>query len=249
MHKGFFLDVLRRKPALFAAMLAFNGAGGAASGTPGHDGALQALRHAVPGAGEGLLRSPRLRRWLNGDGAAAVEQFWDFAEESRRLALLDAAEVDRLAHVFGVALHAPDFARLVLRDDVLALRTELGEELYRYGLQRGRYQLGGVRRHFAPLREAERTGAGMAERVRADGARALALCAGRWPEPLKARLAWPAHLAPQGDEARPVTEETDGMPPEGGEDPRRQDAWRGVWFGLKKLLLKEVAPRWAPCFD
>ena len=27
------------------------------------------------------------------------------------------------------------------------------------------------------------------------------------------------------------------------------DVQRGLWFDLKKVLLKEVAPSWAPCFD
>lgn len=245
MHKGFFLDVLRRKPALFAAMMAFNARGGAV----GDGDAPGLLRAAVPGAGDGLLRSPRVRRWLErlsgSESPSGPAPFWDFAEESRRMALLDADEAARLALFFGTALHAPDFSRLVRRDDVLALRAELGADLYAYGLQRGRYQLGGVRRHFAPLREAERTGQGLAGRIREDGARALALCAVAWPDALRARLTWPADLlAPSG----PGISHDFGAA-DAPVDDHGQAAWRGVWFGLRKLLLKEVAPQWAPCFD
>jgi len=277
MHKGFFLDVLRRKPALFAAMVAFNARGGAV----GDGDALGLLRAAVPGAGDALLRSPRVRRWLEDTSASAGSSgtdapsadlsgrgvpsaglsrtdvppgpapFWDFAEESRRMALLDGAEAARLALVFGTALHAPDFSRLVRRDDVLALRTALGADLYAYGLQRGRYQLGGVRRHFAPLREVERTGPGLAGRIREDGARALALCAAAWPDALRARLAWPGELlAPSG--AGNAADADIAQPPGAADTPmdgHGQAVWRGVWFGLRKLLLKEVAPQWAPCFD
>ncbi len=251
MHKGFFLDVLRRKPALFAAMVAFNARGGAV----GDGDALGLLRAAVPGAGDALLRSPRVRRWLEGSSGSeslpGPAPFWDFAEESRRMALLDGAEAARLALVFGTALHAPDFSRLVRRDDVLALRAELGTDLYAYGLQRGRYQLGGVRRHFAPLREVERTGPGLAGRIREDGARALALCAAAWPDALRARLAWPGELlAPSG--AGNAADADIAQPPGAADTPmdgHGQAVWRGVWFGLRKLLLKEVAPQWAPCFD
>ena len=34
-----------------------------------------------------------------------------------------------------------------------------------------------------------------------------------------------------------------------GEEPKDNSYVRLPWFGLKKLLLKEVAPQWAPCFD
>lgn len=245
MHKGFFLDVLRRRPALFAAMVAFNARGAA----PGDGDALGLLRAAVPGAGDALLHSPRVRRWLErstgSENPPDPAPFWDFAEESRRMALLDAGEAERLALFFGTALHAPDFSRLVRRDDVLALRAELGADLYAYGLQRGRYQLGGVRRHFAPLREAERTGPGLAGRIREDGARAIGLCAALWPDALRARLAWPDDLlAPSGSGISPAFGAADAPVDDAG-----QAAWRGVWFGLRKLLLKEVAPQWAPCFD
>ena len=302
MNRAFFLDILRRKPALFQAMLAFNTGGQQAT-----SGLADLLARAVPGIDAGmLLTSPDVRRRLAAlcpagapgdtaadarghhtsgstagktsgstvgstsgntlgntlgstfgpDTAASGERaseatapgtpasgtppvpFWDFAEESRRLALLPAPAVDRLALTFGAALHGNAFAILVRRDDVLALRTALGEDLYAYGLHRGRYQLGGVRRHFPPLRDAERTGEGIALRIRADGLTALGVCIARWPDVLRRRLVWPDSMSgiisgtsPRWDEAR------------------RQAAWPDIWFSLRKLLLKEVAPQWAPCFD
>lgn len=295
MNRAFFLDILRRKPALFQAMLAFN-----AEGSPSASGLADVLTQAVPGIDAGmLLASADVRRRLTAlcpvaapgetaagapghgavgstagktsgstpgntsgpDTAASGERaseatapyapasgtprvpFWDFAEESRRLALLPAPAVDRLALTFGAALHGNAFAVLVRRDDVLALRTALGEDLYAYGLHRGRYQLGGVRRHFSPLRDAERTGEGIARRIRTDGLTALGVCIARWPDVLRRRLVWPDSMS--GIISAGVISGTSPR----WDEARRQAAWPDIWFSLRKLLLKEVAPQWAPCFD
>jgi len=286
MNRAFFLDILRRKPALFQALLAFN-----AEGSPSASGLADVLTRAVPGIDAGmLLASADVRRRLAalcpvaapgetaagapGHGAAGSTSgpdtsasgeraseatapgtprvpFWDFAEESRRLALLPAPAVDRLALTFGAALHGNAFAVLVRRDDVLALRTALGEDLYAYGLHRGRYQLGGVRRHFSPLRDAERTGEGIARRIRTDGLTALGVCIARWPDVLRRRLVWPDSMSgiTSGNTPGDITADIISGTSPRWDEARRQAAWPDIWFSLRKLLLKEVAPQWAPCFD
>lgn len=287
MNRAFFLDILRRKPALFQAMLAFN-----AEGSPSVSGLADMLTQAVPGIDAGmLLASADVRRRLAAlcpvaapgetaagapghhasgstfgpDTATSGERaseatapgapaagaprvpFWDFAEESRRLALLPAPAVDRLALTFGAALHGNAFAVLVRRDDVLTLRTALGEDLYTYGLHRGRYQLGGVRRHFSPLRDTERTGEGIARRIRTDGLTALGVCIARWPDVLRRRLVWPDSMS--GNTSGDITADIISGTSPRWDEARRQAAWPDIWFSLRKLLLKEVAPQWAPCFD
>lgn len=223
MHTQFFSDVMVRKPALFRAMLAFNGvlAAPAALECPAEWG--------VPGLDAGALcaelarrPSPSLAWRLAG---AEDEGFWDFAEESRRLAFLEADTLARLGMVFGVCIHAVEMARMITREQVLALRGELGEPLYRYGIQRGQYQLGSVRQVFLTRDVREP----LPERVRRHGLLALALCRAEWPPALMARTA--AVFPPPAEEVpSPVVR-------------------RAVWGGLKKVLLKEVAPQWAPCFD
>lgn len=329
MNRAFFLDILRRKPALFQAMLAFN-----AEGSPSASGLADVLTQAVPGIDAGmLLASADVRRRLaalcpagapdapaSGQKASGMANpdevpgdvtpdaqasevapdahasevthvappdtpakdatsagttsfataspctasapyapasgtppvpFWDFAEESRRLALLPAPAVDRLALTFGAALHGNAFAVLVRRDDVLALRAALGEDLYAYGLHRGRYQLGGVRRHFSPLRDAERTGEGIARRIRTDGLTALGVCIARWPDVLRRRLVWPDSMSgiSSGNTSGDITADIISGTSPRWDEARRQAAWPDIWFSLRKLLLKEVAPQWAPCFD
>ncbi len=223
MHTQFFSDVMVRKPALFRAMLAFNGVldAPAAPECP--------AEWSVPGLDAEALcaelahRPPSPLAWrLSGPDD---EGFWDFAEESRRLAFLDADTLARLGMVFGVCIHAVEMARIITREQVLALREGLGEPLYRYGIQRGRYQLGSVRQLFLTRDVREP----LLERVRRHGLLALALCRAEWPPFLMSRTA--------------------DVFPEPAEEAPSPVVRRAVWGGLKKVLLKEVAPQWAPCFD
>ena len=135
MHTSFFSDIIARKPALFRAMLAFNGRlGSVVPDCP------EAWR--VPGLNTAIVAAELSRRGspvLAWPVAPPEEGFWDFTDESRRLAFLSAEELERLGKVFGVCVHAAELARIITREPVLALREALGEPLYRYGIQRGQY--------------------------------------------------------------------------------------------------------------
>ncbi len=231
MNKGFFADALASRPLLWEAMLRANSRPGAS---------LSASCPAGPYAGQFLD--------LSGEGAASLLSwlaetpvssrsgqdtrntgFWDYAEESRRLALLDAETLAELSLVAGVALHAPEIARVLRREELLNLRAGIGEDLYRYALCRGQYQLGSVRRLFA---QSDRSFP-LAERCALHGNMAARLVATRWPEELANRMFLALPPLPEGREA-PAFSEAEILE---------------IWLALKKLLLKEVAPSWAPCFD
>lgn len=225
MQASFFSDIMQRRPELFRAVLAFNGLTppGGSSCLPGAEN-LPAAWTAVPGLDvPALLASRRFRRRFL---PAAQAGFWDFGEETRRLALLPPEDLERLALTFGVCVHGAELARIVLREQVLAMREELGPELYLYAVRRGRFQLGSIRQFFL-ARDARESLAG---RIRRHGRQAVVWCLDGWPEELRARCPG----LPAGEE-RP-----------GDMSPA---ARRALWFGLKKLLVKEVAPQWAACFD
>lgn len=227
MHKQFFADVLARRPDLWQRLLQAN--------LPEEGPRLpDACREQLGEAGDSLwgwLRQrPLMRRPAASESASAAWiPFWDYAEESRRLALLPAPVLLELCRVTGVVLHAPAIATVLLRDELLPLREALGEETYRYALQRGRYQLGGVRRFFQ-WRDAEFP---LAERCVLHGFMALRLVAGLWPE----------------DAARRVCDRLPALPETAALPSLTEEECHELWRGMKKLLLKEVAPSWAPCFD
>ncbi|MBO4300970.1 MAG: SctK family type III secretion system sorting platform protein, partial [Desulfovibrio sp.] len=130
-----------------------------------------------------------LKSWLAGspDSVRTEESeqdvvfFWDFSEDSRKLALLDDDQLSRLAAVVGVALHAPALARIITRKERLACREALGDELFDYALVRGQYQSGEATTIVAQ-RDLE---VPLPERCRRHGWLALYLCSLPWPKELR----------------------------------------------------------------
>ncbi|NCC04576.1 MAG: hypothetical protein EOM37_11175 [Proteobacteria bacterium] len=235
MHKDFFVHIIRHKPELFRSMLAFNG-----QGAPRPTEVPASLRRIQGLDAKTLWANGRARRRLaDHDAADGPNRFWDFAEESRRLALLPPELLARAVLQFGVALHADELSRLIAREDVLTTRGEIGPELFAYAVQRGRFQAGSLTGLFG-----DRNG-GLAARIRLHGRQALALCSSVWPRELLDICAVRfTGLAP----AFSAVDAPDNMDTD-LDEPLPAEARRAVWFGFKKILLKEVAPQWAPCFD
>jgi hypothetical protein len=215
MDKGFFFDIIAHNPLLFQAIANFNSA--VIPPVPEEISAVAGLDAAA------LWRISAVRKHFK--TAELQEAFWDFTEESRRLALVDEASLKKLQKLFGVAVHAEEIAQIVLRAEVLALRESLGEDIYDYAVHRGQYQLGGVSRHFCK----EDLELPLLERIRKHGIWAMSLCSASWPESL--RKIFEEKLEETLEWEKPSAE-----------------VRHVIWFGLKKILLKEVAPQWAPYF-
>lgn len=224
MSAGFLAACQASRPALWRAILASNAAPADRVDPAAADAARAALPEEDAAGLLAWLASRPARR------AGPEGMFWDYAEESRRLALLDAGILAILAGVAGAAIHARDIARVLKRDEVLALRRDIGEEMVGYALHRGIYQAGGTRRVFSGLDR----GLPLGRRCRLHGAMAVRMVSRRWPEELRTRSA---------DRLPPLPEE--GV----GEPEADADVLRGVWLTVKKLLIREVVPAWAPCFD
>lgn len=226
MHKNYFRDVIVERPALFAAMLRFNGVSADGDAATPPDG-LAYFRDLLPESClEELWRHPASRKHLRNLLAPLTPgpdgPFWDFSEESRCLALLEPATLDELALFYGASLHAPEIARTIMGKDIARLREALGERAHAYAMQRGQYRMPAGRDSFA----ARNAGMSLAERVVLHGREALGIIVAGWPQALQHRI---RATAP--------------------EDVAVSDNLRrGVWFDLKQLLLREVAPAWAPCF-
>ena len=222
MDYRFLAEIIALKPQLFRAILNFN------------------RKYAAPLPEElaslgrpftGLWSKPAFRRaWPV--PSSSSPGYWNFYEESRRLALLDADTVARLGLYFSAAVHAEELAQVIARDQVLELRRVLGANVTAYALKRGRYQVAAMRHllavtaSFGPL----------PRRIGILAAAAPALIEEGWPEELRA-LAGIRRPASDGGEEEMFRPQL------------RREQRTALWFIMKKLLLREVAPEWAPCFD
>ena len=230
----------RVNPALLAAIIRFNA-----------PGVCDFAPEALPAPAEALLRNGALRRlestragrtlvsaWLRRQlGVMGV--FTDFQEETRRLALLDRKTLSSLALIYGACVYAQEAARMVRREDTMALRASLGS-YYDYALSRGRFQMQRAREFFAAFRREDP----LPGRMAAAGFTALCHCLASWPEPL-ARLAAPRLPA---ELRSSLAEPGGGARGEGFWAPDHAVTPDFFWTDLKKLLLSEVAPQWQACF-
>lgn len=216
--RGFFRELAASRGTLFEAILRFNASIPAA----GLNGVPPSVADVLDGSTRGRQMHIRL--------AGGAGGFWNFEEESTRLALVEAETLESLVLHFGAAVNARAFTYVIRREDRESLAREVGADLVGYAVGRGAFHLGETRRHFLS-RHGEMP---LAERVRLHGLEALGVCTGRWPEALRALAGerFPGLVDPAAE----VQE-------------RDHKLERLVWFGLKKLLTKEVAPQWAPCFS
>ncbi|MCR4666689.1 MAG: hypothetical protein K5657_05275 [Desulfovibrio sp.] len=159
--------------------------------------------------------------------------FWDFADDSRKIALLDDRQIARLADVTGVTLHARELAQVVQREERQICCEELGKDLFNYAQTRGQYQAGTA----GDLVKKRDTSLSLTARCRLHGRLALYLCSMRWPEEL--RVSFQRRL-----EAMPGME----IPDISLNDSLNDKDWRALWRMLKKCLLREVEPSWKPYF-
>ncbi|MBF0201778.1 MAG: hypothetical protein HQK66_10800 [Desulfamplus sp.] len=163
--------------------------------------------------------------------------FWDFEDESRRLALLDAETLKNLLLTWGTAFCAPFINRYVRRDDLEILERDIGRDLLSYARGRGRFSLGalpGIPRPEGDSPSPE----SMRSMIIAHAMKAHGICISPWPEKLKSiEIGKIEQYIPELAE---YFSHVRDVPP---------SHLRSIWFSLKKILLKEVAPQWTPCFS
>ena len=167
--------------------------------------------------------------------------YWNFAEETSRLALLGKSTLIRLFRYFSAAVLSETITHTVERISLLDLRRTLGDELYRYVLVRGRYQAGSIRHDLIPFAR----GDSFAEQLNGVSAASLLIIASAWPTELTAFLDEhdPEYFLHAKENIR-LHGEANTLIAAAGPAQRRS-----LWFILKKILLREVSPEWAPCFD
>lgn len=221
MDERFLAETLAFRPQLFRAMLEFN------------RGGSSAMPATLSGLGNPLTtlwRDFAFRRAWPRSGIQS-EGYWNFSEESQRMALLDAATLRRLGLFFSASAHAEELSRVIVRSEVLKLRQFLGADTFAYALKRGRYQMGSLRSLLLPPRSC----GSLPRRIELLAEVSLVLLSADWPEKLRLLAAprFPMQEASCADFSPSL----------------RREQRMALWFTMKKLLLREVAPQWAPCFD
>lgn len=225
-NAAFFSELLAAKPLLLRRIIAFN-LDAEARAAPALD-PLSAAAARDPQIGR-ALRSLCLKTTA---GRPPTQGFWDFIEEPRRLALFDAASLDRLGKLAAAAAFGEEIALAIDRPHREALRTVLGADVCAYAVVRGRWQAGSLAealRALAPAGTLDVRAAALARIV-------LEAAACRWPEAL-AELAKPT-LAALSLPATPLPAAAAE-----GDMPLR------IWRFLKKLILREMDPIWTTFFD
>lgn len=83
----------------------------------------------------------RAARWIDDHlGLSETTTYWDFEDESKRLALLCWQSLDLIARCTGSLLHAPEITTLIGRDQIVALRNSIGKDAHEFAL-RARHQV------------------------------------------------------------------------------------------------------------
>ena len=247
-NRVFYRTLAGERPGLFAAIIAFNrnrnqdpntADGDLPDNTLSDDGVsdeVPSKPHNLPAKNLSWLpdASNRAKAMLfPGDNAG----FWDFKEESRRMALLPPPLLNDLILKWGAAFCAPILNRIILRGELEVVDRDIGQPLVDFARGRGRLNLGDLSGIIA-LTDREVTPEKIRPMIVMCGMKAHGICRATWPNPLK--TVTDNHLKQELPELFKHRFE-----PEKVEPPH----FRAVWFSMKKILLKEVAPEWTPCFS
>jgi hypothetical protein len=174
----------------------------------------------------------RLCQWAADSGRLPDGRWLDFREPRHRLALLDGASLDRLTLLVGAAACHPLLSRFVLGEEVRQLKDRLGPDVYAFALGTAPFLVGPAPEHpgLDRIDPIPTPVADPAVTLRLMGRAYVRHCLHDAPEPLWQRLESKLPPAP-GPLPGPFTFAPDR-------------AWRLVY----RVLTREAAPQWAPCF-
>ncbi len=149
---------------------------------------------------------------------------YDFEDPLRRLALLPPALLDRLVFFCGIAVNAPQIAKVVARDTLKSLKSNIGADAYRFALRKAAFLVG-------PKAFSSPSSACFEDfnaHARLCGLKCLEASFHNQPHALTARVAlkFPRWQSPEfNNRVSP-------------DDQKRS------WLLLKKVLVYEVEPTW-----
>lgn len=161
--------------------------------------------------------------------------YWNYADETKRLLLLDKESLSQLILRFGITIHAREISLIIKRDDVLTIKKALGEENYFYALTRAKYRLN----KLCDFYKNKNQQLDLITKILQNGQNALFHCTTTWEKELKVffinkykeEFPYLTTLMQENNETIP------------------EDKKRLIWLGIKKILIKEVNSSWLPYFN
>lgn len=179
-----------------------------------------------------------------------VISYWDFAEESKRLALMDQKTLQELIIYLGTVLNAQEIAHCIEREKVLSIKKIIGFEAYAYALGRGQFQFGNKKAIKGLLPAFVEEGS-FFKRIFLQGIYILYICTHDWTEDLR-HIFYTKIIAIMCENRNNTDldmEELKIFLENFSFEDVSQATKRHVWFSLKKILTKELVPSWLPYFD
>ena len=181
---------------------------------------------------------------------SSFSEYWDFAEESKRLVLINQKTLQELIVYLGTAFNAEEIAQCIEKESVLSIKKTIGLEAYSYALGRGKFQFGNkeIIRDILPSFTKEGS---FSKRVIMQGVWILYLCTQDWTVYLR-QIFYNKLITSMCESSSEIVrniEEFKMCLQEFPFDDISQVTKRHAWFSLKKMLTKELAPSCLPYFD
>lgn len=227
MNHLFFRDQIQDNPAFLRELLIFNRTPEELK-FPNLDDALKARILSD----RSLCQVLRKHQLLVSSGESASSGYWSFTDECQRLALLAPEELRQAGILLGATIYADDIASSVAKSEVISLKTALGQTIYDWVLQRGRFEISESTR--AQFKSAFFAAGPLPERILAAARMILETLRASWPEPLQAK-------------SEPMFASLD-LPAADAAIPRDKAFSRKLWFLVKKLVLRETDEQWTCYF-
>ncbi len=232
MSKGFYTNIIKNNDTLFSAIIAFNlqhfQNNNADISSQDIDKTLSTYLD------ESILHTYMQKKQHSNNTTNFF--YWNFADETKRLLLMDTQSLYQLALLFGISLHAQEISLKIKKEDVLCLKEFLGTENYFYALSRAKFRF----HTLCQLYQNKDEQLPLTTKIFQHGQDALYHCTDTWEEPLKHFFAnnCQENLPYLANQLKNKQNETIS-----------NHHKRLIWFGIKKILLKELNSKWLPYFN
>lgn len=213
MDKNFFYEIIKYKPLLFKKMISeFYTVYNKAQMDDKYKGV------------DFLFKNSQIKNFLH---SRHTDFSWDYTQEEKRLSLLTKNELEELAFTLGLCVHSKEIVHTVLKEEVLSLKSELGEEFYLFTLERGQFRLN----QLATLFKDADTHLPLIERVKLHGQICIQEIAVFWSDEEKEKL--PNLTNAQSNVITNISEKQKQM----------------ILFAVKKILINDITSEWKQCLD